>query len=386
MICLTWVVIFILQVLITPVVVHSTPLVHECSSEPSEGRHDLFFEPVWQKPAESETFMIGGLFDVVQAANGNIIIADRKMTDLKVFSSDGQYLRTIGRKGEGPGETSEVRQIFINEEGQVGILQSMPASVVWLNPQGTPAGNLSIRESEVEHSFLSTPWAARAGFEIFVWCGKMIFTGDKTERQEWISRVDGSGIMEPAIYHEPEIAQYSTGDKRDEGKEYRVWGGRWAPDGQGGIWVAPDRNQYRLENWNSGGELAQVVEREYRQIPRTDEVKRRILNVEKSHGFTDENIKIGDAAPVVSSLRLADNGQLWVSLDQGGNQPTEDTRAVIDVISQEGQWLRELHIRFNHQTSAWRFVDDRTVLVFWGDEDDVGTRIALLRASNPEIE
>lgn len=47
---------------------------------------------------------IGIAEGVARLANGELVIADRGLTSLRFFSSNGELLRTVGREGEGPGE------------------------------------------------------------------------------------------------------------------------------------------------------------------------------------------------------------------------------------------------------------------------------------------
>lgn len=63
----------------------------------------------------SRTFEVGGvgaeagytltdLAGVTPLANGHVLVADRQPPFLKVFASDGTFLRSLGTKGSGPGE------------------------------------------------------------------------------------------------------------------------------------------------------------------------------------------------------------------------------------------------------------------------------------------
>jgi len=48
--------------------------------------------------------MFGEIGDVAQDRNGRIFVLDKENTVVRVFSSEGRYLFSIGGKGEGPGE------------------------------------------------------------------------------------------------------------------------------------------------------------------------------------------------------------------------------------------------------------------------------------------
>jgi len=50
----------------------------------------------------TETF--GALTDVCRNTSGEILVLDQTICGVKVFSSDGEYIRQVGRSGSGPGE------------------------------------------------------------------------------------------------------------------------------------------------------------------------------------------------------------------------------------------------------------------------------------------
>ncbi len=57
---------------------------------------------IGREPDANHAF--NGPFDLSVDATGNIYVADTGNFRIQVFGSDGEYLRTIGRRGEGPGE------------------------------------------------------------------------------------------------------------------------------------------------------------------------------------------------------------------------------------------------------------------------------------------
>ncbi len=46
----------------------------------------------------------GNISDVGRLPNGDIAVSDRLGRVVTIFDTDGQFLRTLGREGEGPGE------------------------------------------------------------------------------------------------------------------------------------------------------------------------------------------------------------------------------------------------------------------------------------------
>ena len=98
-----------------------------------------------------ELWRVGGdadadeeLFGVIEALTtdpaGNVYLLDKQLSEVKVFSRDGGYLRTVGREGEGPGEFRAGLGLFFTPEGRLAVLQGAPPKVVLFTAAGEPAG------------------------------------------------------------------------------------------------------------------------------------------------------------------------------------------------------------------------------------------------------
>lgn len=57
-----------------------------------------------------------------------VFLLDQQLSEVKVFDSAGQWLRTMGREGEGPGEFRGPVDLALLPGGQVGVLQEPMAS------------------------------------------------------------------------------------------------------------------------------------------------------------------------------------------------------------------------------------------------------------------
>ncbi len=358
------------------------PITVHLPDAPEAGVQDLYFETVWEQPAESEDFLLSGIIDAAFDHDGNICIVDFRQKNLKIFAPGGRWLRTLGREGEGPGEFRDARRLFLAGDGRYGLLQLLPGTIVWLHTDGTPAGKVRIEgpESE-EEGLLLASWATQWRAEMYVWLRRTHLTEGIMNDEEWATRIDEDGSLGPVLYQAPED-EYSANpeDGLDEGKVYDIWQDCWAPDGRGGIWVAPERDRYNLQNWNADGELVRKVFREYEPVVRTEKVRENIVRAQRRRGWSDDQVRPGRTAPVVFSLRLGDDGNLWVRLYLGGNEPNEDTWALYDVIDPDGRWLKQLRLRADRETTGSRLLDDRTLLALFVDDDTGEATLALLRA------
>lgn len=68
---------------------------------------------------EEEEEMFSEMTAVDVDNEGNIYILDRKESMIKVFDSNGKYLRTVGKKGQGPGEVNQPVGIRITPNNEL---------------------------------------------------------------------------------------------------------------------------------------------------------------------------------------------------------------------------------------------------------------------------
>jgi hypothetical protein len=64
---------------------------------------------------EDENYLFYRAWHMAVDKKGNIYVVDRGNTRIQVFDKEGQYFRTIGRKGQGPGEFRSPAGVFLND-------------------------------------------------------------------------------------------------------------------------------------------------------------------------------------------------------------------------------------------------------------------------------
>jgi hypothetical protein len=69
-------------------------------------------------------------------AGGNIYVLDSKIGQVKVYDSDGRYLRTFGKKGQGPGELQSPGRMVMTADGNLCFLDLGNNRVSVFSPEG----------------------------------------------------------------------------------------------------------------------------------------------------------------------------------------------------------------------------------------------------------
>ena len=65
----------------------------------------------------SDDYVLGKIEDVDVDTQGNFVIADTRRVDVRLYSSSGQFLQTVGTAGKGPGEFRYPDLVAFDDEG-----------------------------------------------------------------------------------------------------------------------------------------------------------------------------------------------------------------------------------------------------------------------------
>jgi hypothetical protein len=105
---------------------------------PKEGRFNLGLteELSLGEEEEEDVAVLNRPIDVRSAADGTIYVMDWGDILLKVYGADGSFLRTIGRKGQGPGEFDAPSYFDMTPDGHICLLDSRSRRIEIFDPSG----------------------------------------------------------------------------------------------------------------------------------------------------------------------------------------------------------------------------------------------------------
>jgi len=91
-------------------------------------------EELWTAGGEDDEDVLFGILTNVKIDDqGNICLLDNQMSQVHVYSSDGELLNTLGRAGEGPGEVTNPSGMTLLENGSIGLVKTMPGTLVMID-------------------------------------------------------------------------------------------------------------------------------------------------------------------------------------------------------------------------------------------------------------
>lgn len=316
----------------------------ESGDLPRDGVQTLAFEELWRVggPDDEET-----LFGVIGQARkddeGNVYLLDRQLSEVQVYSPDGDYLRTLSREGDGPGEVRFPRDIFLLADGTLGILQMMPGKIVKLDLDGNPAGTIMLGDPQEGRMSMLFDAAARNGRLLVV--GQKFSPGEKTfKRTKYLSLIDSQGD-EIVRCLEASVENRRGFFKWDEEEDYFVHLGRNALGPDGRVYAAPERDKYEIQVFSPEGVLERVIERDYVPRKRTAEEKETVSNSIRIRAGNHEVEKVvSDTDPVITQLSVDEDSNLWVLHSRSDKDQPDGVFQTYDVYDSEGHFARRVEV------------------------------------------
>jgi len=331
----------------------------------------LALRELWRVGGLDGELFFGVVGSVVADDAGNLYLLDTQLSEVQVLTSDGEYLRTIAREGEGPGEVRQPSDFYLAPDGRIGLLQGFPGKVVYVEQDGTPAGGFSIVQPGGQQGSMSVLVQGNArGGEIYLAGIRMRFGGSSISQQTYfVSRYSPEGEELATLATRDTEIDYANFILTEAGLDF-VWNGRWDIDPEGRVYCAPERNAYRIEVRAPDGTLERVITREFETRGRTaeeKEVARRLVEVVgNQYPAPPREIGIEEDEPDIMGMYCRPDGELWVRTSRSDHPRHAGEFLRFDVFDAEGRFTHQLALAGpgDARQDAHHFIGgDRLVMV-----------------------
>ncbi len=266
-------------------------------------------------------------------AEGNFYILDEQAANIKVFDQNGNFLKTIGRKGQGPGEfglpislaITPDRHILVNEMGQRKLL--------FFNLEGDFLRQISIAD-------------------LFLFLGPMITSdghliamhtvaGDKP--QSFLKKF--SPDLEPilsfasAYVERPPVADMFVALHLTR----LLW--TLSPDDTI-VWADIKNPDYVLHVQDLDGNLLKKIIKEYDPIPITAEDKERLMDKAFGDNPTRDqwDVRFPDSYPPIMGFSFDDKGHLFVRRYE---KEESDHGGLFDIFDADSRYMATQRLKMN---------------------------------------
>jgi len=275
---------------------------------------------IGNQPAQSES-AFSEIGNVIVDREGRIYVSDPKEVQIKVFDNNGAYLRTIGRRGQGPGELEAVTGLQIMDNGELAIFDMNTRRITFYTPEGKflrvlltdkiPATRLQLdaKRNFIASTYLLENLKAITEIKIF---------GDN---QNFLQVLDTS---EPANIFNPFLP-------------YTDW--RLAENGN--LYLGYNKN-YEIAIFNSEWQLTKKILKDYDPIEISSEEKQEALK--KFH--YPKNVKIPRFHPAFSGFVVDDQGLIYVKT---WNRAKGANAFYYDVFDPEGRYVAKIPLNWSLQ-------------------------------------
>ncbi len=264
-------------------------------------------------------------------AKENAYIADNSDMAIKVFDPQGQYLRAIGRKGEGPGEFTFIGDMVPLPDGRLLVIDFQSRRTSFFSSEGNFLSSFPWT-IDIERIYLATDssYILEEG----------IYGDEKPER--WIKKIGFSGeeLLSFGQFNYPEL------------KTMRVGGGMarmavpWSPasifagdNSRQWLYHCPG-DKYLIEVYDQQGKLFRKIDRPYERAPVTGEdisdfLARFADKPDSPAAKFYEKVEFPKIKPITNRMIVDSDGNLWVRTNEVKKEQGKEITAY-DIFNPDG--------------------------------------------------
>ncbi|MDE2872414.1 MAG: 6-bladed beta-propeller [Gemmatimonadota bacterium] len=275
-------------------------------------------------------------FDV--DAWGRFFVLDDHAQEVRLFDSDGTFVRTVGSRGEGPGEFMQAGSVDLSRNGEIWVMGMRQGRVSIFDTAGT-----YLRQQRTNTAgFIMKPY--RGGFDPMGRYNVVLISGG--ERR--MARFDQSfaPIDTIPVPENPLDVEFFETPRMSAAVPFQgsmAW--RFSPAGT--VWtLLTDR--YELTEMTTGGDVLLRVTKEHEPIPVTDEEREKAIEDLEwftSQGGRIDRSKFPRSKPSTASFFIDDEGNLWVEREVAAADE-DDRGRLFDLFEAQGRYLGLLHLPF----------------------------------------
>lgn len=347
----------------------------------------------WRLGGDDEDLFFGTIARTQVDPQGNIYILDGQLSQVNVISPDGEYLRTVSKEGDGPGEVRRPGDFFVAHDGSINILNGFPGKVVSITPEGTPIGNAgySIDGKQTQFGVFIRGLATADG--MILGGINMTFGGGPLSQQDYyLARCDKEGNQLNRLFEKSNTIDYSDFRLTEEGMDF-IWA-RLAsgPDGQ--IYMGKERDVYSITVMDPDGTVNRIINREFQAPARTDRQKKIATQIIEAIAVNYrtplQGSEIENTEPAIGTIAITNDNRIWVQPGVGDDALPAGTWAIFDVFDPQGKFEKQVALKgsFNRNRDSVSILPDGRVLVVTGALDAFLNEMGAVKSDDtqPEVE
>lgn len=302
---------------------------------------------------------------------GRIYVLESQLQELRVFDADGSHIRTIGRRGGGPGEFAQAVMVKLAPDGRLWVVDPQNNRISFFDSAGTLLGS-----RPTPGGFIIIPWPGgfddAGNYYTPIW---VTSEGGATSRfRRALERYDADFQLRDTIQppRPPDRGDWSF-VVRSEGGSLRAGipftpAFNWRLHRSGTLW-ALDAADYHLFRLDPSGDTLRSITRGFEPYPVTEaDIEAAIAQLDwfVAQGGEVERDRIPSTKPPALTFFFDDRDNIYVVRVT----TLEDEWRLLDVFDAEGRYLGEIRLPFRIRR-PYPIVRGSTMWAVTTDELDV---------------
>jgi len=323
-------------------------------------------EELWRLGGDTddEDQFFGVISAVLTDDQGQIYLLDSQLSQVKIFTASGEFVRDIGREGEGPGEFRSPIAMFFTKEGNVAVMQIAPGKIVLLTKDGEPVGEHPLPKPEGAGFIILLGGQYKAG-NLVLAAAQNAFAEGRFDQTRYLVSIDGEGAEKTRYHSETRTIEMANAVLDD--KKWDTFDRRWTVGFDGRVYACTSYDNYAISIWRPDGTLDRVVERAYTHRKRTEreiEIVNQLMGL-FANQIPNCTVNITDFTKDIENIFVREDGNLWVLNSNGSRDYPEGTMGTFDVFDKDGHFVRQVTLQGegNPRTDGYYFVQDRLYVV-----------------------
>ena len=331
---------------------------------------------------DDPNFAFADIRGIQASSAGDVYVLDFQAAEVRVFDSAGRHLRTIVRRGGGPGEIGEANGILLSGDTLLWIHDHGQGTIIGVDPHGEEMRRFNkpvMRYGYIWNGVfddLGRYWKEISHLETEPGYPAPMGMGSVTGRSYYKSYDMSSGAIDSVYLGEIGRSFYAYTTATGEGflnipfEAFEIT----VVNPSGGFWRAHN-GSYRIARTGEGGDTLVVIEAGLAPQRVTDEDRSAYIE-----GVGDDRPEphraavrraaeevaalMPDVKPVLQGLFVDDQGRLWVE-----RVTPEGVPNFYDLYSQDGDYLGSVRLAFDAAGPIW--VGHGSIHTWVVDEFDV---------------
>jgi hypothetical protein len=317
-------------------------------TEPSQGVETLQLQEQWRTGGEDDDIFFGVVSRTMADDEGNVYLLDSQLSEVKVFSPTGEFLKSLSREGDGPGEVRNPNDMVFMPDGTLGLVQQFPGKIIKVDLDGNPAGDFTPGGLDpTQGGFVALADARCVGDHLVL--GGLNITFDQAAgtqtRSSYVASFTEDGA-EKVRYEEFDYTWDFNNLTLSETEILYLWR-RWGVSADGKVLVPPHRNKYFIRVYDPDGNLNRVIEKEYTSWKRDGSepswAETVMAAIQRQIPF-ESKTNIEETEPDISSIHTDAAGDIWVLSSRGNREQPEGIFATYDVFDPAGHFTKQVQI------------------------------------------